>query len=93
MTTALSRSHRQEGLRGPGGTGVQPGGKGESLRTLSHCNFYEVSILCFDVRFQVLRMADDLSRRSSSATLPSPSPLTPFHPIVPREVHIGVKCI
>ena len=55
--------------------------------------FYEVCILCFDVPFQVVRMADYLSRRSSSATLPSPSPLTPFHPIVPREVHIGVKFI
>ena len=55
--------------------------------------FYEVCILCFDVRFQVVRMADYLSRRSSLATLPSPSPLTPFHPIVPREVHIGVKFI
>ena len=52
--------------------------------------FYEVCILCFDVRFQVLRMADYLSRRSSSATVPSPSPLTPFHIIVPREVHVGV---
>ena len=29
MSTALSRSHRQEGLRGPGGTGVQTGGRGE----------------------------------------------------------------
>ena len=48
--------------------------------------FYEVCILCFDVLFQVVRMADYLSRRSSSATLPSP--LTPFHPIVPREVHV-----
>ena len=55
--------------------------------------FYEVCILCFDVCFQVVHMADYLSRRSSSATLPSPSPLTPFHPIVPREVHIGVKFI
>ena len=50
--------------------------------------FYEVCILCFDVLFQVVRMADYLSRRSSSATLPSP--LTPFHPIVPREVHVGL---
>ena len=29
MSTALSRSHSQEGLRGPGDTGVQPGGRGE----------------------------------------------------------------
>ena len=35
MSTALSRSHRQEGLRGPGGTGVQPGGRGEP-EILSH---------------------------------------------------------
>ena len=35
MSTALSRSHRQEGHRGPGGTGVQPGGRGEP-EILSH---------------------------------------------------------
>ena len=35
MSTALSRSHSQEGLRGPGDTGVQPGGRGEP-EILSH---------------------------------------------------------
>ena len=55
--------------------------------------FYEVCILCFDVCFQVVCMADYLSRRSSSATLPSPSPLTPFHPIVPREFPVQVRLL
>ena len=59
-----------------------------NLKFLAIELFYEVCILCFDVLFQVVRMADYLSRRSSSATLPSP--LTPFHPIVPREVHVGL---
>ena len=35
MSTALSRPHRQEGHQGPGGTGVQPGGRGEP-EILSH---------------------------------------------------------
>ena len=59
-----------------------------NLKFLAIELFYEVCILCLDVLFQVVRMADYLSRRSSSATLPSP--LTPFHPIVPREVHVGL---
>ena len=29
LSTALSRSHRQKGRRGPGGTGVQPGERGQ----------------------------------------------------------------
>ena len=45
MSTALSRSHRQEGLRGPGGTGVQPGERGEPenskpLNYSTRCAFY-----------------------------------------------------